>query len=52
MPDSLGAVVTLQLLEITESETSEAVIRGTITRLKNRKSPGMDSISAEILMCT
>lgn len=52
MPDGLETVVTQQLPEITTSEMSEAEIRGPITRPKNRKSPGMDSISAEMLKYT
>ena len=38
LPDGTSAVAAQQLQEITTSETSEAEIRGTITRLKNGKS--------------
>lgn len=47
MPDDTGAVAAQQLPEITTSEISEVDIRGAITRLRTRKRPGMDSISAE-----
>ncbi len=52
MPSNIDPVAAQQLPEITTSEISKAEIRGSISRLKNRKSPGMDSISAEMLKCT
>ena len=51
LPNGIGAVAAQLLPEITTSEISEAEVRDAIARLKNRKSPGMDSISAEMLKC-
>ena len=52
LPNGIGPGAAQQLPEVTTSEISEAEIRGVISRLKNRKSPGKDSINAEMLKCT
>ena len=49
-PDDTGALAAQKLLEI-RSEIQEAKIRGTITGLKNGKSPGMDFISTKMVKC-